>query len=85
MKIKGSQLNYQAKQEALRIFTNRYTRDHIPQWARKLKPDGTPYPLQFNSDNEWLDNSYFYVDTDGNLNKHIDLCESYPTYPNNRR
>ena len=45
--------------EACQRFTNRYTMEHVPGWARQPMPNGKYYAPQFRSDREWYDNTLF--------------------------
>lgn len=40
-------------------YVHRFTMDHVPQWARKARPDGAFCAPQFASDREWYDNTVF--------------------------
>ena len=81
--VPGHQLSESAKREALARFVHRFTGDHRPQWARNPRPDGSPYPLQFKDDADWLASTRFYVRKDGGLSERHRFCESSPTWPNN--
>lgn len=51
--------------EARARFTNRYTADHVPAWARNMNPgNGKFYAPQFASDREWYENTRFYGEPD---------------------
>lgn len=80
--IMGTDLTCHDQNIALARYIYRFTGDHQPEWARKERKDGLPYPLQFASDAEWLANTTFPV------TKHLRLakrghCLSNPTWPNN--
>jgi hypothetical protein len=78
--VLGTELNAASQQEALRRFVHRFTRDHVPQWAR----NGKCYPVQFASDQDWLAHTFFSVTKAGKLNAHhLIPCESRPTWPDN--
>lgn len=81
--VKGSQLPKNMQQEALRCWVHRYTRDHIPAWAREPMPDGKPYPVQFASDAEWLANTEFTLTKTGRFSRRDRYCRSTPTWPDN--
>ena len=81
--IKGTELSPAARREALSAFVHRFTRDNVPAWARKPRPDGTPYPVQFDSDADWLENTLFPVNAAGNLSGRERYCSSAPTWPDN--
>jgi hypothetical protein len=82
-KVKGSDLPPAMQRRALAAYVHRFTGDHAPQWARKPMPDGKPYPLQFASDAEWLENTLFSVTAAGDFSKRDRYCRSAPTWPNN--
>jgi hypothetical protein len=81
--VLGTQLSKSARREALNRFLYRFTGDHKPQWVSAGMPDGSPYPLQFKDDNDWLANTRFWVTSEGDLSENYDSCESTPTWPNN--
>ncbi len=84
--ILGSALSLQAQREALSRYVHRFTRTHVPAWARKPMPNGSAYPVQFDSDADWLANTYFRVTARGQLVAYSDMrgdCQSYPTWPDN--
>lgn len=45
--------------EACAIYVHRFTMEHVPQWARKQRDDGTYYAPHYASDKEWYDNTVF--------------------------
>ncbi len=79
----GTALTAEDKAEVLRAYVHRYTKDHKPGWAKELRKDGTPFPVQFESDSEWLANSLFATRKDGRLNQRTKHCHSNPTWPDN--
>lgn len=81
--ILGSQLSESAKREALSRFVHRFTGEHRPQWATKPRPDGSPYPVQFRDDADWLANTRFTIRKDGELARNVRCCYSTPTWPFN--
>lgn len=85
MKIKktslGSRLSLDDQKEVLSRYCHRYTRDHKPQWAKRPRTDGSNYPVQFASDQEWLANTEFAVTKTGRLDRSVDFCDSRPTWP----
>lgn len=81
--VNGSELAPRVQKEALRRYVNRYTKDHKPPWARGLRPNGTPYPVQFSSDADWLANTKFYVTEEGELDNRACSCDTRPTWPDN--
>lgn len=81
--VLGSELRPEVQQHALRRFLYRYTREHIPQWAKKEWKDGKPYPLEFDSDADWLAHTRFAVCRNGQLDERTAHCESNPTWPDN--
>ena len=78
---RGSALRPDVQAECLRRFVHRFTAEHIPDWACKPRPDGTPYPVQFASDSDWLEHSHFAVKKDGRLDGRVTHCQSAPTWP----
>ena len=77
--IKGSQLSPSEKRKVLAAYVHRYTMDHVPQWVRNSE---VSYPVQFHSDADWLENTYFKVTLNGNLDRRAKSCMSNPTWPN---
>jgi hypothetical protein len=83
MFIKGSCLSKLNQTNVKQMFVHRYTRDFKPSWANNPWKDGKPYPIQFASDEDWLENTYFRVTKKGNLDERSKHCESNPTWPDN--
>lgn len=79
----GSELKPDDKAYVLAAYVHRFTGDHKPEWACKLRPDGTAYPLQFADDADWLAHTSFAVRANGDLDKRYGSCVSIPTWPNN--
>jgi len=47
-------------EEAKARYTNRYTCEHVPAWARKINEgNGKYYAPQFTTDAEWYSNTKF--------------------------
>lgn len=40
-------------------YVHRFTMEHVPQWARADRDDGTFYAPQYRSDQEWYDRTIF--------------------------
>ena len=76
----GSDMTAELKRQALRHYVNRYTRDHKPDWV--LKDPRKQVPVQFSSDQEWLDCTWFPVTRRNALGP--DPCRSTPTYPDGK-
>lgn len=74
----GSLLSPADQRTALTRYVHRYTRDHVPAWAKKS--NGTVYQVQFASDMDWLSNTTFPVRKDGSLAAR-GACNSHPTWP----
>lgn len=79
----GSELDYTDQRHVLAAYVHRFTRQHRPQWANKPWKDGQPYPLQFDSDADWLAHTRFAVRVNGRLDMRNHSCESTPTWPDN--
>lgn len=45
--------------EACASYVHRFTMDHVPNWAKEQRPDGSYYAPQYRSDQEWYDNTLF--------------------------
>ena len=82
-RIPGNQLSAIDQQTVLRSYNHRYTGDHKPDWSYKSRPDGSPYPVQFASDADWLANTLFVVTDSGRLDERVTHCQSSPTWPDN--
>ena len=46
-------------EQAKARYVHRYTREHVPGWARKPSPDGRWYAPQYATDREWFENTVF--------------------------
>lgn len=77
----GSLLRPEVQREALARFVHRYTKEHVPDWAKWSVNAGCK--VQFASDAEWLSNTVFRTNKDGTLNDRVKYCESRPTWPDN--
>ena len=51
-------------EQAKRAYINRYTMEHVPQWARKICTNGFFYAPQYRTDLEWYENSTFKGEPD---------------------
>lgn len=79
---KGSELHPEDQKHVLNSYVHRYTKEHKPNWANKLRPDGTKHMPQFHSDSDWLNNTKFRVHKkSGRLDHRAKSCESNPTWP----
>lgn len=68
-------------EEAKRKYLNRFTMEHVPQWAKEpVNFRGDYYAPQFKSDKEWYENTKFPGEP-GGPNKNSRHCESTPTWP----
>jgi hypothetical protein len=45
--------------EACAQYVHRFTMEHVPQWAKQVREDGSYYAPQYTSDREWYDNTAF--------------------------
>jgi len=77
----GIDLCEEDRNYVLRAYVNRYTRSHVPAWAKREWRDGRPYPVQFASDADWLANTTFVIRQNGRLDRRCKYCESTPTWP----
>ena len=79
---RGSTLPLALQREALSSYTQRYTKDHRPAWTRQAWKDGKAYPVHFESDGDWLANTFFPVTK---YPKRLRRGDSYsrPTWPDN--
>jgi len=75
---KGIELHSGDRAHVLAAFVHRFTKDHTPNWAKNSK-----FSVQFASDEDWLNNTWFPVTKDGYLDRRCSLCDSHPTWPNN--
>lgn len=46
-------------QQAQSRYPHRFTMEHVPQWARQVRRDGTYYAPQYRSDAEWFERTVF--------------------------
>jgi hypothetical protein len=81
--VKGTKLTAEDQKHVLASYVHRFTRDHKPKWANKPWKDGKPYPVQFASDQDWLENTVFFVRDNGRLDQRYKRCESTSTWPDN--
>lgn len=79
----GTELHPEDRAYVLAAFVHRFTRDHRPRWAMEPMPNGRPYALQFDSDEDWLAHTRFAVRADGRLDRRARYCKSSPTWPDN--
>ena len=49
--------------QAQSMYVHRFTCEHLPQWARAVRPDGAYYAPQFATDAEWYENTVFPGET----------------------
>jgi len=80
---RGSELTAAEQAYCLSAFVHRFTREHKPKWAKAEWKDGKPYPVQFASDKEWLEQTLFAVTAKGNLDHRVIECRCSPTWPDN--
>lgn len=82
---RGTDLSPECQRYALAVYVHRFTRDHVPAWARSPRSDGTAYPVQFASDADWLANTLFQVTGTGRLKRALGAdCYSRPTWPDGK-
>lgn len=77
----GIDLTKEEQRYVLSAFIHRFTKEHIPAWAQVQLNDGVPFEVQFDSDKDWLEHTYFMVTKDGKLDKRSTSCFSSPTWP----
>lgn len=84
MKTKlGTELLPEDQRHVLSAYLHRFTKDHKPKWASGTRPNGEPYPVQFDSDRDWLAHTAFAVTESGHLDRRRRKCYANPTWPNN--
>ena len=83
--VNGLALSPALQAECKRRYVHRFTREHVPTWARQLEQQGRPCPVQFASDAEWLANTSFPVTARGKLANRPGACRSNPTWPDGRQ
>lgn len=79
----GTALRPDQQRCVLAAYVHRFTREHVPNWAREPRPNGQPYRVQFDSDQDWLAHTVFSVTKNGGLAKGA-ACSSSPTWPEER-
>ena len=82
--IVGTHLTDHDRRHVLASYVHRFTKEHRPAWAKTLRPDGRPYPVQFASDSDWLAHTVFAVRKDGRLDRRVNQCTSTPTWPDGK-
>lgn len=60
-------------------FTNRFTAEHVPAWARQPAPNGRYYAPQYASDAEWYARTMF--DGESPLVARGQCFSTKPTWP----
>ena len=78
-RCRGAYLTQGDQRHVLAAYVHRYTKSHVPNWAR-----GTNYRPQFASDIDWLANTWFAVRKDGRLDQRYRACHSEPTWPDGK-
>jgi len=82
--LKGTELPVEEQAYVLSAYIHRFTGNHTPNWAHAGMPNGNPYPVQFASDQEWLENTEFRVTRTGKVYRAQGAeCISRPTWPKN--
>lgn len=81
--VTGNALTREDQCRVLAAYVHRFTGNHVPAWARKPRPDGKRYPLQFANDDDWLRHTLFVIRSDGRLDDRVRQCHSRPTWPHN--
>ena len=81
--VKGSDLSQKDQTHVLNAYVHRFTKSHVPDWARKPMPNGEACPVQFDSDLSWLENTLFNVTKSGKLDNRFRYCQSSPVWPDN--
>lgn len=81
--VPGTLLSAEDQRHVLAAFVHRFTREHRPAWAAQPWKDGRPYPVQFDSDRDWLAHTWFKITKAGRLDKRVHHCYSSPTWPDN--
>lgn len=61
-------------------YRNRFTKDHVPEWALRPGPDGRYYAPQYESDREWYA-STFFPGEEGYVGNGHDCYSRGPTWP----
>lgn len=79
----GTELSAADRATVLSSYVHRFTRENVPAWSREPRPCGKPYPVQFDSDADWLAHTYFGVTKSGRLDQRANHCQSNPTWPDN--
>lgn len=74
-KVRGTELTKEDQVYVLAAYVHRYTKEHKPKWAQENTP------VQFASDQDWLEHTLFAVKKDGQLDGRVKDCESSPTWP----
>lgn len=66
--------------EAQARYQNRYTMDHVPNWAKVQAPNGLYYAPQYRTDQEWFRNTVFYGEPE-HYGRRSDCNSSGQTWP----
>ena len=83
--VKGTQLSADQQRQAKAMYVHRFTKEHVPTWAKQPRPDGSAYEPHFASDDEWLANSEFAVTNSGKFDARHRYHISHPTWPDRKK
>lgn len=68
-------------EQAKARYPNRYTMEHVPNWAVKERSDGTFYAPQYRTDREWYDNTLFPGEKDWDPEDRATCCSLRQSWP----
>lgn len=63
-------------EQAKARFPHRFTCEHVPAWALKPMADGRYYAPQYETDQEWFDNTVFPGEPNLHRNNKHCLCKN---------
>ncbi len=86
----GTELSKDCQHRAKMAFQMRFTKDHVPFWAKREFPyfddpveSLIGWPPQFASDHDWLMNTEFAVTGSARFDARVKVCVENPTWPDN--
>ena len=83
LKLPGSHLTAPKRHFIYLQFHQRYTRENTPLWVLENAGYGVTWPVQFDSDLDWLEHTLFAATSNGALDRRYKDCWETPTWPDN--
>jgi hypothetical protein len=81
--VRGNSLSPENQKKALSMYVHRYTGEHKPNWVKDYMPNGKEYPVQHETDQDWLANTEFAIKKNGDFDGRVRYSRSSSTWPKN--